>query len=369
MKTLNVMTMTALLSAPLASEANAQDLGSLLGGLSGIAGSLGGITSMLSSGGLMSMISMIPGLNFLAGVGPIMDIIGQIPGLSDLMGKIPGLSQILGLLGMQSSNLGPLNKQINNVGKWITSAQQLYGLVKNLTSANNFTDFASSANSIMQMAGINKTVQPSAFKNNPQAAAQEVINSLTDQQRAVLSKLNRISNPAEYTAAKAHADSLQILKGNAQRSADNATALQGTQELVKQSSDRAQDSLNYTQETAQALKDTKKTEDLLKLVGSAELENLRVAALNSAALTSALANQTKIQVAQAETLSQMLASMERDRMDKANAIQASLQAQRDANKRAADQAAKYGTNLVNGMNSAITGASLKGVDLMGGSGQ
>lgn len=102
------------------------------------------------------------------------------------------------------------------------------------------------------------------------------------------------------------------------------------------------------------------------MVGSASLESLRVSALNSAALTAALANQTKIQVAQAETLGQMLEEMQRSRLDKANAIARMMEAQRQQARREAQRLRNYSRNLTDGMGSAVSGASLRGVDLLGG---
>ncbi|GAA5533901.1 hypothetical protein [Deinococcus aluminii] len=346
------------LAAP--STAHAQDLGSILG-------SLGNITQLLQSGGIMSMISMIPGLNFLAGVGPIMDIVKMIPGLDGLLGSIPGLNEILGLLGMSGGgNLGPLSAQINQIAKWITAAKQIHDTAKNIIRPTNFTDFVSSTNQIMRLAGLNKTFTAAQYQSDPQGVAQTALSQLDVRQSQIMADLARAMTPVEANAIREKAAALQDLKGRVQRNADNAEAQNNTQKLTKETQERAMDALNYSTDAAKALKDNKKAEDIMKMVGSAALENLRVSALNSAALTAAIANQTKIQVTQAETLGQMLEEMQRARLDKANAIARQLEDDRLAAKREADRLTQYSKNLNTGISNSMSGSSLRGVNLLGG---
>ncbi|GBF04754.1 hypothetical protein DAERI_020351 [Deinococcus aerius] len=347
------LTLGVALSLALPSTAHAQDLGSL--------------TDLLQSGGLMSLIGMIPGLNFLAGLGPLTDILKVIPGLDTLLGQIPGLSQLLDLIGLGGgSNLGPLLGQIQQVQKWLTAARQIQDTAKNIIRPNNYTDFVASANSVMRLAGVNQVFSQGQYQQDPQGVARAAIDALTDQQREVLGRLRTVMTPAEAVAVREQAAGLQDLKARVQRNADNAEAQSNTQSLTKEAQDRALDALDYSQGAAQALKDNKKIEDISRMVGSASLESLRVSALNSAALTAALANQTKIQVAQAETLGQMLEEMQRSRLDKANAIARMMEAQRQQARREAQRLRNYSRNLTDGMGSAVSGASLRGVDLLGG---
>jgi len=346
--------LTASLAATVPGTAQAQDLGSLTGLLNMLPGGVGGL------------ISMIPGLNFLAGLGPIMDIVKMIPGLDGLLSSIPGLGQILGLLGMGGTNLGPLNQQIGQIGKWISAAKNIYDTAKNVMRPTNYTDFASSANMILRTAGIDKTFTAAAYQRDPQAVAKEAISDLTQQQRNVMAELRRAMTPQENMAIREKGAALQDLKGRIQRNADSAEAQANTQKLTKESQDRALDALTYSTAAAQALKDNKKAENIMKMVGSATLENLRINALNSAALTAAIANQTKIQASQAETLGQMLEAVQRERLDKANAIASQLQANREAARAQAQRMSQYSQSLTRGINNSVSGKSLRNVDLMGG---
>lgn len=356
-KPLAVMLAVTAVSAP--STAHAQDIGAILG-------SLGNITSLLQSGGLMSMISMIPGLNFLAGLGPIMDVVRMIPGLDGLLGSIPGLNQILGLIGMGGGgNLGPLSAQITQIAKWIDTAKQIHQASKDIIRPTNFVDFASSANQILRAAGVNMTVTAAQVQTDPQNVAQQVIRKLDGQQASVMRELATAMTPAENMAIREKATAIQDLKGRVQRNADNAEAQTNTQKLTKETQTRAVDALNYSTDAAKALKENKKAEDIMKMVGSATLETLRVSALNSAALTAAIANQTKIQVNQAETLGQMLEEMQRERLEKANAIARMMEEERATAKREAERLQANSRNLTQGISNSVSGDSLRGVDLLG----
>ncbi len=355
---LTVMMAAAAVTAP--STAHAQDLSAILG-------SLLDITGLLSNGGLMGLVSMIPGLNFLAGIGPIMDIVKMIPGLDGLLSSIPGLGQILNLIGGLGGggDLGPLNAQISQISKWINAAKQISDTASNLIRPNNYTDFASSANQILRAAGVNTTVTAAQMQGDPQATAKSVIDQLNQQQRNVMAELNAAMTPAENMAIREKASAIQDLKGRVQRSADNAEAQENTQKLTKETQDRALDALNYSTGAAKALKDNKKAEDIMKMVGSATLETLRVSALNSAALTAAIANQTKVQVNQAETLGQILETMQRERLEKANAIARMIEQERAAAQREADRLKSSSESLAKGISNTVSGDSLRGVDLLG----
>ncbi len=357
-KNLKVMLLSAaLLGSP---NARADGIGDIVTGV------LGGLTS---GGGLMSVISLIPGLNMLAGIGPVMDLLKNIPGFDTLLSSIPGLGPLLNLItGMQGgANMGPLTDQINQLQKWMSTAQTLRKSAENLLRPTNYNDFASGVSSLLQAAGVQKVITPAQFKSDPQGAAKAAIDALSDQQRNILSKLNKAASLGEADAIRAQADGVQQLKARAQRSADNAETMQKTTGLVSETQDRAQDAITYSDRTARAIKDAKKVEDSTRLLGSAMLENLRVSATNSAALTAARANNMTVEVAQAETLGQMLSEMQQQRLEKAAAIQNALEQQRTQSAHAADRLGTLTKNLTDGMDRSLSASSLKGVDLLGGS--
>ena len=323
--------------------------------LSGLLGGLGNIAGLLSQGGIMSMISMIPGLNFLAGLGPIMDIVKMIPGVDGLLNSIPGLSQILGLLGMGGGNLGPLNSQIQNISKVMTTVQALYGNVKQILQPQNYNDYTNGLNSLLTMAGSEKRITVADFKKGPRGAAQTVINRLADQQRDVVKQIAHAKTRAEITALKAQSDLIAASAANAQRIGDNVSALQDTQGLAEKTAKNVSDTLSYSTDAARALKDNKKIEDIAKISGSATLELLRMTAMDSATMTTALANQLKVQVNQAETLGQMLTMMQQERMEKAAAIsnalkdeQARFESQQESETKKAEQVGDSFDNFFQG---------------------
>lgn len=314
-------TILAVSAALSSGSAQAQDISQLIGGLDGIMG-------MLGQGSIMGMISMIPGLNFLAGVGPIMDIVKMIPGVDSLLSSIPGLNQVLGLLGMAGGgNLGPLNSQISNVGKWITSVRNMYENVKGIIKPQDFGNMATNLNSLLQMAGSSRKLNANDFKNNPEAAAEAVISALKDQQSQVLAKIPESGSDAETAALRIQAQLLEKSQNRAQRTANNATAMKDAQKIAQDSAKNVEDALNYTTSAAQALKDNKKVEDINKIVGSATLELLRLQAADSSKITALLANQMKVQVAQAEALSEIVDAIQTERMEKAQAVSNALKEQ------------------------------------------
>lgn len=353
---LTLLLATTAAASLVAPPAQAEGIGDLLGPLNGILG-------MLGQGNLLSMVSMIPGLNFLAGLGPIMDMVNMIPGLSGILNSIPGVSQLLGLLGMAGGggNLGPLSGQIQDVIKWIKTAKGLFDATNNMFTSGNYSDMASSVNSLMQMAKTNHYVTGAQMKTDPQATANQAIAALTDQQRNILRGIGQAKTDAETTALRNLGVTLEASKAQVQRSADNADVITRNNGLTKETQDRVTDSINFSGQTAQAIKDAKKIEDITKLSSAAQLESLRVQALNSAALTAGLANMTKVQVAQSETLGQILSELQSERISKAQAIMAMISEMRVAGEAQKQQAAKYAGQV----GTSITGPFRGGQGILG----
>ncbi|KQR25606.1 hypothetical protein [Deinococcus sp. Leaf326] len=341
------------LAAP---PAQADGIGDLLGPLQGILGALG-------QGNLLSMVSMIPGLNFLAGLGPIMDVVNMIPGLSGLLNSIPGVGPLLGLLGMGGggANLGPLTSQVQDVLKWVKTAKGLYDATSNMFTSGNYSDMASGVNSLMQMAKTNHYVTGAQMKSDPQAAANQAINALTEQQRSILKGIGSAQTDAEATALRNLGTTLEASKAQVQRSADNADVISRNNGLTKETQDRVTDSISFSGQTAQAISEAKKIEDITKLASAAQLQSLKVQALNSAALTAGLANMTKVQVAQSETLGQILSELQSERISKAQAIMAMISEMRVAGEAQKQQAAQYAGQV----GTSITGPFRGGQGILG----
>ena len=351
-----VLSSCLLFSAPAKAD-GVGDVTALLGNLLG-GGSVGS-----------AITALIPGIGpILAGLGPIMGLIDSIPGLSGLLSGIPGLGPLLGLIGGLGggASMTPLSKQIKQITSWISTAQQLKQTAANLLRPNNFNDFASGISGLLQQAGVKTVITPAQVKANPQDAAKTALNALSSHQQTILNRLNQAASFGERDAYRAQADALQQLKSRIQHSADNADTLNNTTDVMDQAQQSGQDSLLSTNATAQELLKAKKVEDSTRLLGSAMIEQVHLTATSMTATLAALANQTKVQVAQAETLGQLLNEVQQERLQKAAAITAVMERQRKEAEHQADRIQTLTKNLTDGMNSSMTGESLKGVDLLGG---
>ncbi|ADY27617.1 hypothetical protein Deipr_2500 (plasmid) [Deinococcus proteolyticus MRP] len=338
-------------------------LGSVLGGGGG-GGLLGGL---LGGGGLTGIVSMIPGMQWLAAAGPMMGAIMDLPVIGNLLGSIPGVSQLLGFLGMgtPSANLGPLVKQINDTGKFTQAVQNIVQTSAGVASTEQYKNMAGDTNHLMKMVGSNQKFTSEQVKNNPKAVAQAAEAALTNRQRENWQKAKQSGSPMAHIAAKEANNILDQMKLNAQRNASNAAALQAVKKTATEANKVAAETTAFRQETASAVKNARKTEDLLKLSTATQLEQLRVAALNSAALTSALANQTAVEVAQAETLNSILQEIQTNRLGKAEIIMNQIEAKNRVTQENLQKSQQYTENLAEGVKNNMDGSSIKGIDLMG----
>ena len=119
----------------------------------------------------------------------------------------------------------------------------------------------------------------------------------------------------------------------------------------------------FRKETAAATKSAKKAEDIMKLNTAVQLEQLQMSAVNSAALTAALANQTSVEVTQAELLGNILQEIQRDRLGKAEAIMRMTENKRDEIDEKSQALRNYSRNLADGIAKTTSVENIRSIDM------
>lgn len=342
-------------------------LGGMLSGMLGSGGLGGMLGSLLGGGGLTGMLSMIPGAGWIAGAIPMLGSLmnGSIGGI---LGNIPGVSQLMSMLGLGGSaaNLGPLTKQMNDTGKYTQALNRVVKTSENVVSTEKLQNFSGDLNTLARMTGSSVKFTSAQVQANPKAAAKQMVDLLSQKQAANIAKMRAQHTPEAIIGQKAANDVLEQMKLNARRNGENALALQDVKKTSTEVAERAAENVQFRQDASKAVYQAKKTEDVLKLSSAIQLEQMRMTALNSAALTSALANQTAVEVSQAEALNGILTEIQSERLAKANKLMEAIDQQERQQREEAEQISRYTNNISEGMNRTMNGSSLKGVDMMKG---